>query len=111
MKDITKIEKLAYQYNGEIISNIGPTTKYNAIYNVNAIDLAVISYISPILSPVYGAEKYHFTSQGRTFNDIFKDNLDYYKELIDGKHTGVNQRDGIKDLKRENAVIAMRSDD
>jgi len=90
MKDITKIEKLVHYYNESSPKN------------------------SDIYVPVrvsYEPNFYHFSSQGRIFNEIFKDNLDYYEELIKGKHTGTNQRDGIKDLKRVNVTITMRSDD
>ncbi len=80
MKDITKIEKLVHYYNESSPKN------------------------SDIYVPVrvsYEPNFYHFSSQGRIFNEIFKDNLDYYIELIYE----------IKDLKRKNVVIAMRSDD
>lgn len=80
MKDITKIEKLAYQY-------------YES--NPKSADVFLPVRVS------YEPNFYHFSSQGRIFNEIFKDNLDYYTLQING----------IKALKRENAAIAMRSDD
>ena len=80
MKDITQIEKLAYQYNASL-------PKKSDIYLLDQSS--------------YQPNFYHFSSQGRIFNSIFNDNLDYFKLQING----------IKGLKRTNVAIAMRSDD